>query len=277
MKSSGSPRPSSKTACPACVLPKAPCPGRPNLSPPPDTTSAFKKKFHAPTSGSAVRGGSETSRSSPMARKLPGSQRPPLHVRLAATTASMSPRGRTPLLAVAGVKKSARTASSSSDMTTPREAISRSAKRSGGSGSAALGSGRYSGGCAAFERRTASAQVDPARAVTAGETSAACRAGIRRLLDGTSCSAVVAPRRQLVASTDIAGCSPTPSVPLRTTDESQVGLRCLLRSWHSSRGRGRRRVKAQTSGLGSAARLALLKSHLMRGPVSRSRPLVGGL
>jgi len=31
---------------------KAPRPSRPNLSPPPDTTGAFKEQFHAPTSRS---------------------------------------------------------------------------------------------------------------------------------------------------------------------------------------------------------------------------------
>jgi hypothetical protein len=31
---------------------KAPRPSRPNPSPPPDTTKAFKEQFHAPTSGS---------------------------------------------------------------------------------------------------------------------------------------------------------------------------------------------------------------------------------
>ena len=52
MKSPGSNRPSSKPACPACVLPEGPCPSRPNLSPPPDDTSAFSEQFHAPTSDS---------------------------------------------------------------------------------------------------------------------------------------------------------------------------------------------------------------------------------
>jgi hypothetical protein len=45
-----------------------------------------------------------------------------------------------------------------------------------------------------------------------------------------------------------------------TTDESQVGLLGRLRWWESLVGRGRRRVKAQTGALGSAARLALLRS-----------------
>jgi hypothetical protein len=63
---------------------------------------------------------------------------------------------------------------------------------------------------------------------------------------------------------------------LRTTDESQVGLLAGPPWWESEVGRGRRRVKAQTVGLWSAARLALLKSHEMRGPVSRLRPSFGG-
>jgi hypothetical protein len=45
--------PSSKTACPACVLPKAPRRSRPNLGPRPDTTGPSREQFHAPSSGNA--------------------------------------------------------------------------------------------------------------------------------------------------------------------------------------------------------------------------------
>jgi hypothetical protein len=45
--------PSSKTACPACVLPKAPSPSQPKLGRPPDVTDAFGAQFHAPTSRNA--------------------------------------------------------------------------------------------------------------------------------------------------------------------------------------------------------------------------------
>jgi hypothetical protein len=45
--------PSSKPACPACVLPKAPRPSQPNLRRQPDVTETFAAQFHAPTSDSA--------------------------------------------------------------------------------------------------------------------------------------------------------------------------------------------------------------------------------
>ena len=46
--------PSSKTACPTCVLPESPCPGRPTVTAEP-RTAALKRQFHAPSSRSAIR------------------------------------------------------------------------------------------------------------------------------------------------------------------------------------------------------------------------------
>ena len=48
-------RPSSKTACPACVLPRAPRPGQPNVDRPPDITGAFGRAVTCPDERRAVR------------------------------------------------------------------------------------------------------------------------------------------------------------------------------------------------------------------------------
>jgi hypothetical protein len=59
MKSPGSNTPIAQNGLPSLRSPEGPCPSRPNLSRPPDDTSAFKAQFHA-AKGGAPRVGAET-------------------------------------------------------------------------------------------------------------------------------------------------------------------------------------------------------------------------
>jgi hypothetical protein len=61
MKSPGSNTPIAQNGLPSLRSPEGPCPSRPNLSRPPDDTSAFKAQFHA-----AKRARNATRRTSPI-------------------------------------------------------------------------------------------------------------------------------------------------------------------------------------------------------------------
>src|SRR4051812_26275194 len=54
LKSPGS-KPIAQSGLPSLRSPEGPCPSRPNLSPAPDDTGAFKEQFHAASCGSQCR------------------------------------------------------------------------------------------------------------------------------------------------------------------------------------------------------------------------------
>src|SRR4051794_32450325 len=63
LKSPGS-KPIAQNGLPSLRSPEGPCPSRPNLSPAPDDTSAFKEQFHAARSASSAAGAPAASRPS---------------------------------------------------------------------------------------------------------------------------------------------------------------------------------------------------------------------
>src|SRR4051812_29704520 len=97
-----------------------------------------------------------------------------------------------------------------------------------------------------------------ARLTRANATAAPCPHTTTPPTGTRSPAARISPQREAAPIT-----APQRSAGLSqwTTDESQVELLRGLRRWETECGRGRRRVKAQTVGLWSAARLARLTSH----------------